>query len=321
LANYVGVALFTPPSTSAVLNPPPPAQLQTGQSFWSSSSSTGDGQASNSDDRKSGPLRWTSDFPPELLAAAREEELYLVTTSSVPDSASASSVPAPNIPPAPTLPRHLDKLILNTKMSAVSPAAVQGRSRDRERDREEKRAAAGAGSSSSRKVRSGLGMTTSGTGTGSGDMVDLGASAAIAAGRAGLDFTGLADDASVLPVPSHVVLQHLCTSAIRNGVLAVGNTTRYRKKVGDVFVRIVRKLTRFTVPDDYLLQADMKTPALTRYLKFDHLIIYALRPTCSYCPYFYLCRLDCALRQSSDFARFFSSFFVQTAMASHKHVY
>ena len=41
----------------------------------------------------------------------------------------------------------------------------------------------------------------------------------------------LADDASVLPVPSHVVLHHLSTSAIRNGVLAVGNTTRYKKKV------------------------------------------------------------------------------------------
>jgi hypothetical protein len=40
----------------------------------------------------------------------------------------------------------------------------------------------------------------------------------------------LADDASVLPVPSHVVLNHLSTSAIRNGVLAVGNTVRYRKK-------------------------------------------------------------------------------------------
>lgn len=42
----------------------------------------------------------------------------------------------------------------------------------------------------------------------------------------------LTDDNSVLPVPSHVVLHHLCTSAIRNGVLAVANTTRYRKKVG-----------------------------------------------------------------------------------------
>ncbi|KAH7876097.1 hypothetical protein C8J55DRAFT_440399 [Lentinula edodes] len=40
----------------------------------------------------------------------------------------------------------------------------------------------------------------------------------------------IADDASVLPVPSHVVLHHLCTSAMRNGVLAVGETIRYRKK-------------------------------------------------------------------------------------------
>jgi len=40
----------------------------------------------------------------------------------------------------------------------------------------------------------------------------------------------LTDDGSVMPVPSHVVLQHLCTSAIRNGVLAVATTTRYRKK-------------------------------------------------------------------------------------------
>ncbi|KAJ4482408.1 hypothetical protein J3R30DRAFT_3459217 [Lentinula aciculospora] len=45
----------------------------------------------------------------------------------------------------------------------------------------------------------------------------------------------LADDTSVLPVPSHVVLHHLCTSAMRNGVLAVGETTRYRKKVRGVF--------------------------------------------------------------------------------------
>ncbi|KAF8173433.1 hypothetical protein BJ912DRAFT_991972 [Pholiota molesta] len=40
----------------------------------------------------------------------------------------------------------------------------------------------------------------------------------------------LTDDNSVLPVPSHVVLHHLCTSAIRNGVLAVANTTRGRRR-------------------------------------------------------------------------------------------
>lgn len=47
------------------------------------------------------------------------------------------------------------------------------------------------------------------------------------------------DDSSVLPVPSHVVLNHLSTSAIRNvdhnstrnGVIAVGSTVRYREKV------------------------------------------------------------------------------------------
>lgn len=42
--------------------------------------------------------------------------------------------------------------------------------------------------------------------------------------------TAVADDGSVLPVPSHVVLHHLGTSAIRNGVLAVADTVRYRKK-------------------------------------------------------------------------------------------
>lgn len=53
-----------------------------------------------------------------------------------------------------------------------------------------------------------------------------------------LDVAGLADDASVLPVPSHVVLHHLSTSAIRNGVLAVANTTRYRKKVSSAILSL-----------------------------------------------------------------------------------
>lgn len=50
------------------------------------------------------------------------------------------------------------------------------------------------------------------------------------------DMPVLTDDNSVLPVPSHVVLHHLCTSAIRNGVLAVGTTTRYKKKVRSCFL-------------------------------------------------------------------------------------
>lgn len=39
------------------------------------------------------------------------------------------------------------------------------------------------------------------------------------------------DDASVLILPNHTVLNHLATSSIRNGVLATSGTTRYKQKV------------------------------------------------------------------------------------------
>jgi 5'-AMP-activated protein kinase beta subunit, interaction domain len=42
---------------------------------------------------------------------------------------------------------------------------------------------------------------------------------------------GAVDDNSVLPAPNHVVLNHLTASAIKSGVLAVGTTTRYKRKV------------------------------------------------------------------------------------------
>jgi hypothetical protein len=54
-------------------------------------------------------------------------------------------------------------------------------------------------------------------------------SAVAAVGGIGVG-TGGADDNSVLPVPNHVVLNHLGTSAIKGGVLAVGTTTRYHRK-------------------------------------------------------------------------------------------
>lgn len=43
--------------------------------------------------------------------------------------------------------------------------------------------------------------------------------------------TATPDDNSILPIPNHVVLNHLTASAIRNGTLAVGTTTRYKRKV------------------------------------------------------------------------------------------
>ncbi|CAE6477868.1 unnamed protein product [Rhizoctonia solani] len=51
------------------------------------------------------------------------------------------------------------------------------------------------------------------------------------ASMGGVGPAGGADDNSVLPVPNHVVLNHLGTSAIKGGVLAVGTTTRYHRKV------------------------------------------------------------------------------------------
>lgn len=43
--------------------------------------------------------------------------------------------------------------------------------------------------------------------------------------------TPMKDDNSVLILPNHTVLNHLATSSIKNGVLAVSATTRYKKKV------------------------------------------------------------------------------------------
>jgi hypothetical protein len=224
LANYVTVhitASSTPP-TAASSPQPIPKLTKPGQSFWSNSSSVGNGSVS---EPASGSSReeaqWTSSFPPELIAAAREEENYLASSSASPPH----GVPAPNIPPAPALPRHLDKLILNQRSgSASTSSGPSGRSRDRDERR-----------SHGRKGRNSLGMTRATSPsvsepripvtTASGTDLSRGARLEVSAGPA------LADDTSVLPVPSHVVLHHLSTSAIRNGVLAVGNTTRYHKKV------------------------------------------------------------------------------------------
>jgi 5'-AMP-activated protein kinase beta subunit, interaction domain len=176
---------------------------------------------------------WTSVIPSELIAAAREEEVFL---------ANGAIGTAPNIPPAPVLPRHLDKLILNTRVGAPPPQPVKDR-RHRARSRhgefgmtrsdQEEQPAAG---SSHIPVTTASGTDVSAARHGHANSHSRspvrtlvgGSTAALGSTAAALM---LADDASVLPVPSHVVLHHLSTSAIRNGVLAVGSTTRYKKKV------------------------------------------------------------------------------------------
>lgn len=81
------------------------------------------------------------------------------------------------------------------------------------------------------------GLSSAGGGGGAGEGVGGKGGSAPGAFGGG---PALADDASVLPVPNHVVLHHLSTSAIKNGVLAVGNTTRYKKKVGSRSLTLVR---------------------------------------------------------------------------------
>lgn len=48
--------------------------------------------------------------------------------------------------------------------------------------------------------------------------------------------TPMKDDASVLVMPNHTVLNHLATSSIKNKVLATSATTRYKKKVSQMQV-------------------------------------------------------------------------------------
>jgi hypothetical protein len=45
---------------------------------------------------------------------------------------------------------------------------------------------------------------------------------------------GSGDDNSILPKPDHSVLNHLAASPIKGGLLSVGVTTRYRRKVRDL---------------------------------------------------------------------------------------
>ena len=253
LANYVAVPIsgLTPPLRTSIPAVPPKQLVHPVHSFWSTTTSTQGStiDVPSSSDATKSSSKWTDEIPAELVAAAREEEAYLAYTAAAeydqPGYANThQQVPAPNIPPAPVLPRHLDKLILNVKVGQPPPS--RGREREREKEREKERER----EHRRKQGRSLLGMTstlardihredkagdddhppipiTTASGT---DVTHL-AGSSQAHTRLGLDGLGLSDDASVLPVPSHVVLHHLSTSAIRNGVLAVGNTTRYRQKV------------------------------------------------------------------------------------------
>lgn len=297
LANYVAVpAPSTAPSqqvstSTSPINSPHFSHPNQYNSFWSDASS---GPAYTG---KKGEAVWTSEIPLELIAAAAEEEAYLASADS--PTSSASGVPAPNIPPAPVLPRHLDKLILNVRPNTVTgPVNTKGNhsshnDRDRRRaarEREKARREHRDNGRAHRPLR--LDTTTTGadparagdenstsSAAGAPPALSLSLPVVTAAGAEVMGASGpptppatqsrlvdgpaIADDGSVLPVPSHVVLHHLSTSAIRNGVLAVANTTRYKKKVC-IHLRSFTVRVMLTIPtavyNDHLLQADMTRP-------------------------------------------------------------
>ena len=293
LANYVNAASSSSvsPSSSSPQPTPHPNPIQQFASFWSDASSS---VRENGASREDGG--WTTEIPQELINAAAEEENYLASQDS---PSTSSSVPAPNVPPAPVLPRHLDKLILNARpqiAGAPGSPSERDRKREKEKDKDKRRREREGRSRPHAPSTLGMTSTTADGGESNGvlpvmtasgaDISALGASSppltpseetgaqqpAHAPSKrpttsAKLENPGLADDASVLPVPSHVVLHHLSTSAIRNGVLAVANTTRYRKKVGGLLCRAdLRSLTRLILPvhHDDLLQTDMTTTIVGR---------------------------------------------------------
>lgn len=276
LANYVAVPLsVSPPKSASSTTAPPPLPPQShrpipGQSFWSATSSA-DGDIPepprllhHSSSLSYHAAVWTSEIPSELVEAAKEEEAYLQASAGqyeANDSRGGGKtyvngfVPAPNIPPAPGLPRHLDKLILNSRMSPApgsttpSKASTSGKTKGKDKDKSDRdgRRHRDGGEKYKRVPPPPPPPSEDGSGSGLLDLIpaDDGSSPTPEPNDAtpstvparlrpiGIDPSNnpsLTDDGSVLSVPSHVVLHHLCTSAIRNGVLAVANTTRYREK-------------------------------------------------------------------------------------------
>ncbi|KAJ6583968.1 5'-AMP-activated protein kinase beta subunit, interation domain-containing protein [Mycena vulgaris] len=206
---------------------------------------------------------WTCVIPEALMRAATQEEAYLDAEAAYHQHHAQQHhyaegggargrhivlngfVPEPSIPPAPRLPRHLERLILNRPSpGVVIPRVGTG--------------AGAAGSGSSMNAVGGgapspaLRVTTaSGTDVTvptmsftaavqeahphlqpppSATHPQFGAASRAPAAPLSPGMPLIADDPSVLQTPSHAVLYHLCTSSIRDKMIAVGASTRYRQK-------------------------------------------------------------------------------------------
>ena len=215
----------SPTTTRSAFHPPllPPSE----SSFWQDMDDDDEPLMPGWERGRDGVIeKWTNVIPEPLIAAARQEEAYLAAIAAqravrrggagIRGTVGSLGLGVPNIPPAPRLPRHLDKVILNTKSSHSSGSSSRsGKHKSRTGATMSPVEAAAAGAAASIGMGLRLRMDR-GEKTGS---------------TLAMEEWAKADDSSVLPVPSHVVLHHLGTSAIKNGVLAVSDTTRYNKKV------------------------------------------------------------------------------------------
>ncbi|KAF9262960.1 hypothetical protein L218DRAFT_372838 [Marasmius fiardii PR-910] len=151
---------------------------------------------------------WTDEIPLEVIEAALEEEKYLAYEDVEGDEADESlslpddyeRVPVPEYPLPPESSRFLDRPILNL-------ALAKGNGRNPTRVKE--------GCSNMELTPSSIAGTPP-----------------VASALTLQCHEGTDDKPSQfsLPVPSHAVLGHLCTSAIKNGVVGLASTSRYRGK-------------------------------------------------------------------------------------------
>ena len=163
---------------------------------------------------------WTDEIPLELIEATLEEETYnlRVEQRELEKATRRSPISIPDIPVALPLPRFLDRAILNRPVGGrghrkdgapsppISPGSHISRICGRATDQE-------VGSYSSVERTSAY---------------MAGAASVIASP---ILHEEIQDDKPFLTVPTHAVLDHLCTTAIKYGVVGMASTSRYKNKV------------------------------------------------------------------------------------------
>ncbi|KAJ7464691.1 5'-AMP-activated protein kinase beta subunit, interation domain-containing protein [Mycena galericulata] len=210
---------------------------------------------------------WTSTIPEALVRAAAQEEAWLDSQQNAPPPGGRDGsrgrhivlngfVPEPTIPPAPRLPRHLERLILNRPSPGVVIPRVGTGAGNGGASGSSMNAVGGAPSPALRVTTASgtdvsvpmMSFTSAANGSGAGAATPslerpaphpqfggggLPSPALSNRGPPSPNNAGIpliADDPSVLQTPSHAVLYHLCTSSIRDKMIAVGASTRYRQK-------------------------------------------------------------------------------------------